>query len=175
MTVPYTDIQELRQGSGLVELFDIDLTPFGGPLFRFTPNIRPTGASLSFGGETYLPMPIVSSGFDGALTGNQPTPTISVSNVTRALMSSVIAYGDLVGAKVTRRQTFEKYLDSGSTPDGTKFIGPEVYVIQQKVLHTNELITFQLATQSDIMGLYLPRRQFLRDRGFPGLAQFRRG
>ncbi len=101
--------------SPLVELFVIDCTGLGGPIHRFTPHFS-EGASVSFGGNTYLSMPIISDGWEVSASGTQPRPTLSLTNVNRLLMNEVVTLGDLVGAKITRIRTLAKYLDAASFP-----------------------------------------------------------
>lgn len=57
--------------------------------------------------------------------------------------------------------------------DPNKFIGPDVYVIEQKTAHNREFMAFQLTSVIDRFGLMLPRRQILKDKGFPGVARTR--
>lgn len=60
-----------------------------------------------------------------------------------------------------------------NVPDGSKFIGPDVFLIEQKVAHNKNFISWQLTSKMDRMGIKLPRRQVLKDRGFPGVSRTR--
>jgi len=172
MTTPHADLQVRHQTSGFVELFKLDATALGGSVYRFTNT--PAGPSgVVFGGVTYTPIPIKCEGWDFTSTGAPPKPTLTISNVTRTLLSTVISLGDLVGATVTRTRTYAKYLDTGSSPDSSKYIGPEVYIVEQKTGHNNEFIQWQLTSILDRLGMKLPRRQVLKDKGFPGVSRTR--
>lgn len=171
MTTPYADLQERHQSSALVELFTLDCTPLGGGVYNFTNT--PASSPVLFGGVSFTPIPIKSEGWDFTSTGAPPKPTLTVSNVARTLLTDVISLGDLVGAKVTRVRTFAKYLDAGATPDSSKYIGPEVYIVEQKTGHNNEFIQWQLTSILDRLGMKLPRRQVLKDKGFPGVSKTR--
>lgn len=57
--------------------------------------------------------------------------------------------------------------------DPTKFVGPEAFLIEQKTGHNNEFISWQLTSVLDRLGMKLPRRQVLKDKGFPGVARTR--
>ncbi len=180
MPAPIQELAKLHQTSALVELFTVDLTTIGsGSIFRFTPNVKPDHTSVSFGGLTYTALPIEANGFDLTASGPAPKPTLTISNVSGALMAAVVGLGDIVGAKVTRVRTYEKFLDGGSTPSSTTFIGPDIYFVEQKTAHDNTLIQFQLTSVLDRAGLRLPRRQVLKDptpqtpEGFPGVARTR--
>lgn len=169
MTAPSADLQSLNQGSGFITLWKVDLSPIGGSTYYLTNE----GGNPSFGGQTYTSFPIDGTGFDQVLTGNQPKPTLSVSDVDKLFFASLVTLGDAVGGMVTRYRTFAKYLDGGSSPDGSRYM-KDVYLIEQKTAHVpGKLITWQLSTISDRLGMYLPRRQFLQDKGFPGLGLFR--
>lgn len=172
MTTPHADLQNLNQTSGLIELFILDTTVLDGPIYRFT-NTPGTGGTVSFGGNTYICLPIKTEGWDLSANGAPPRPTLTVSNVSKTLLADVIALGDLVGAKLTRIQTYAKYLDGGSSPDSTKFIGPEIYTVEQKTGHNNTAIQWQMSSLIDRLGMKLPRRQVLKDKGFPGVARTR--
>ena len=173
MTVPYTDLQNQNQTSGFIELYVLDCTAIGGSIYHFTSNVNATGGSLSFGGQTYTGIPIQTTGWDFTAAGNSPKPTLTVSNVQKTLLSAVVSLGDLVGATCVRYRTWEKYLDSGSSPDSSKYLGPDVYIVEQKTGHNKMLIQWQMTSVIDRMGMKLPRRQVLKDKGFPGVARTR--
>ena len=173
MTTPYTDIANNNQNSGFIELYTLDCTALGGTTYNFTSNVNATGGSLVFGGVTYAAIPIQTTGWDFTSTGVTPKPTLTVSNVNKTLLAAVISLGDLVGAKITRLRTYEKYLSTGSSPDGTKYLGPDVYIIEQKTGHNKNYISWQMTSIIDRLGMKIPRRQVLRDKGFPGVAKTR--
>lgn len=173
MTTPHADLRELNQTSGLIELYTLDCTNIGGNVYHFTSNVSASGSSVSFGGVTYAALPVTTGGWDFSSTGSPPKPSLTVSNVNKTFLYIVITLGDLVGAYVTRVRTFEKYLDGGATPDSSKKIGPDVYVIEQKTSHDNTAITWQMTSIIDRMGTMLPRRQVLKDKGFPGVSRTR--
>ena len=173
MAEPTRELLELHQTSAFVELYVLDCTAIGGSVYRFTPNVRANHAAITFGGLTYTAIPIITDGWDFSATGAPPKPRLSISNVSKVLLGAVISLGDLVGSTLTRVRTFEKFLDGGSNPDPNRYLGPDVYVVEQKLSHDNEVITWQLTSIIDRMGMYLPRRQVLKDKGFPGVARTR--
>ena len=173
MTAPYTDLQQRHQTSPFVELFTLDCTPLGGSVYRFTNYPSASGGALTFGGYSYTPLPIISSGWDFSSTGTPPKPTLTISNANKSFLGVVLTLGDIVGAKVTRIRTYAKYLNGEPTADSSKYIGPEVFVVEQKTGHNNEFIQWQLTSILDRFGMKLPRRQVLKDRGFPGVSRTR--
>ena len=157
-----------------VELFILDLTPRGGSVLYFTPATVGGSTSVSFGGQTYTALPIAGNGWETSIDGAAPQPTLKVSNVSRFIQSYLVTYKDLVGCKLTRKQTFDKYLDSGSSPDSTQIFNSCVYIISQKS-HQNKLeIEFRLRSVVDAPQYRLPRRQVLRSNGFPGAGLYRK-
>lgn len=173
MPAPYTDLQNRNQDSGFVELFTLDCTSLGGSIYRFTNHPSSAGGPVYFGGNAFNPVPIASDGWDFSSTGTPPKPKLTISNANKTFLAAVLSLGDIVGASVTRVRTFAKYLDDGASPDSTKYIGPEVYIVEQKTGHNNEFIQWQLTSILDRFGMRLPRRQVLKDKGFPGVARTR--
>jgi lambda family phage minor tail protein L len=167
----YGELQTPFIDSPLVELYTIDLTSLTGGIFRFTPHFS-EGGSVTFGGNAYTSIPIISEGWEVTATGTQPRPTLTISNVNKVLHNAVVSLGDIVGAKLTRTRTLKKHLDGEPNADANAFLKPEVYEIEQKTLHTSEVIQWQLSSVIDKFGVRIPRRQVTRD-NFPGVGRQR--
>jgi lambda family phage minor tail protein L len=170
-----TIAQDLKQPvlPNYIELFILDLTPLGGPLLRFTPNTAAGASSILFGGNTYQPLPVAGSGWETSIDGSPPQPTLKVSNVTKFLQAYLATYKDFVGARLTRYQTLDKYLDNGSSPDSTQTFNMCVYMVEQKTKQNKYEIEFKLSAIIDSPQLKLPRQQVLRTE-FPGAGLFRK-
>jgi lambda family phage minor tail protein L len=166
------DLQKAAVGK-YVELFVLDITPLGGPIFRFTPNTVGGASSVSFGSQVYTALPISGEGWQTSMDGQAPQPTLTVSNVVRFLQPYVSTYGDLVGAKITRLQTLDKYLDTGSTPDSTQVFNSSVYIIEQKTKQNFTQLEFRLVSVIDAPEFKLPKGQVTRAI-FPGAGLFRK-
>lgn len=174
MTTPTSELHQLHQTSPFIELYTIDATHLNGSVYRFTPNVLASGSYVVFQTNTYIALPIMTDGWELTATGAQPRPTLAISNVNKILLDAVVTQGDLVGAKVTRMRTFAKFLDGEPTADPNAYIDPvDVYYIEQKVAHNNKIISWQLASPVEAFGQKLPRRQFLKDVGFPGISRYR--
>lgn len=159
--------------SALIELYKLDMTPFGAGILYFTPNTVNGAANVSFGGQVYLPMPIVADGFGVSTLGAPPRPRLKVSNITKFIQPFLTENSDLVGAYVTRTLTLAKFLDSGSSPDGSQIISEHKLVIQQKVRLTMTEVEFILSSVVDAPSFKLPRGIVLRSE-FPAAGLFRR-
>lgn len=158
-----TTIQEQQRQSyvgELVHLFKIDLNPIGvDEILYLTPS---ASAVITFNGDDYTPFPIAIEGLDRSLEAAPGRVKLTVSNVTQMLAASVIAYGDLVGAKVDYTRTMKNFLD-GEDDGGTNQSNPvQRYIIIQKSRFSQQSIEFTLATQLDRPGLMLPKRQCLK-------------
>ena len=162
------DLQALA-GDTLIEVFVLDATAIGGTTYRFYAGTNQLKASLVWQGQTYSPMPIEASGFEFTGTGKLPRPTLRAQNVDGLLGAVVDTYQDLVGATVTRKRTFAKYLDAVNFPGGvnptadpTAAFPDDVYVISRKSSHTKVQIEWELASAFDAHGVRLPRRHILQ-------------
>jgi phage-related protein len=64
----------------------------------------------------------------------------------------------LVGAKVTRRRTLQKYLDGSPQADPLQEFPVDIFYIERKTQETALAITWQLSSILDLEGVRLPRR-----------------
>lgn len=162
MTIPSSDLLSLRQTSGYIELLKVDLTKFGSSIYYFTNSQTATGYA-AFGGIQYMSMPWQLSNTELTNSGTMPRPQLSVASTSnKLLLTAIVQYGDLAGATVTRLCTFEKYLDTGSSPDSTQSTLPESYTISHIVQQDNSVITWELKLPIDTAAI-LPGIQFLKD------------
>lgn len=162
-----SDIQKLTPGD-LVELFTLDATSIGGPVHNFHAGTNNLFKTIVFGGVAYVPWPVDASGFEMTTKGASPTPTVRIANITSLVSELCRTLNDIVGAKVTRRRTFARYLDAVNFPSGVnpnadplaKF-PDEIWYIQRKVNESKIFVEFELSSASDVEGVMLPRRQVI--------------
>jgi lambda family phage minor tail protein L len=164
-----TDIQKLEPGA-IVELFEVDLTPFGGDLLRFHAGTNELRQGVVWKGNAYTAFPVQASGFEFNGQGQNPRPKLVVANVLGSITALVLQYQDIVGARVTRRRTLAKYLDAVNFPGGvnptadpTAEFPNDVFYIDRKAGETNEVVEFELAAAMDMSGVMLPRRQVVQN------------
>lgn len=122
------DIYSLAPGD-LIELFEIDLskvTKEDKDVFYFHSGTSVIGSSIVWQGVEYLSFPIEVTGFEYG-RGKLPNPTLKIANITGILVSLLRDHEDLLGAKVTRRRTFGKYLDPLCVSDDNGAVAPGVY------------------------------------------------
>ena len=109
------DIHGFEPGA-VIELFELDLSvgtaPATEPVLRWHSGINENMQEIVWQGNRYSAMPIEAEGFEFSGAGSIPRPTVTVANITSILSSVINSYDDLIGAKVIRKKTFAKYLDS---------------------------------------------------------------
>ena len=162
----------------IIEMYIIDGTKHGVQDKLYVCPTTDAGKAVQFGGFTFMPVPLESKGWSTNQNGAPPRPTLSISNVTRFILPYIINHKDMVGWKVTRIRTIEKFLDGRPTADFNQRFPDQEFWIEQKLSHTADVITWELASILDTPGIKLPRRQVLRDGsrgmdGFPGVSRIR--
>jgi lambda family phage minor tail protein L len=159
-----SDVQKLASGN-LIELFDIDATSIGGSLLRIVNDVNELSSDIVWQSNTYTRFAVQAKGFARSGRGTQPRPTLTGSNVGGVLGALVRDNEDLVGAKVTRRRTFVKYLDAVNFAAGNAQADPnvsfadEIYYIDRKASENGIEIQFELASAMDLTNAKLPKRQ----------------
>lgn len=170
-TLPITgEVQQLDM-SGVIELWEMDLTPLGEPdIYRFHDGTNLNRQPVVWQGNTYVPFPIAASGFDMSTNGQLPRPKLQVANVQGSITALLLIYSDLIGAKMTRRRTLMKYLDAVNFPGGINpsadpdaSFADDIFFIDRKSTETDEYVEFELAAAFDVSGVMLPRRKVMQN------------
>lgn len=157
------DVYKTAQPYPLVFMIDVDLSPFGGSVYHFTPSLN-RGGSFAFGGVTYSAFPIVMNGFEINSEGNLPQPTLTVGAVENKILAAAMgSYGDLVGMKITRRKTYSNYLDGEVDEDSTQHSFVERFVASQLIERSKSQISWKLVTPLDLPNMIIPGLQYLKD------------
>ncbi|TCK37970.1 lambda family phage minor tail protein L [Paraburkholderia sp. BL8N3] len=159
-------IQELEPGAK-IELFVLDLTRFNAPTsyVYFHAGTNELESDVVWQGITYQRYPTDANGFEWRSSGTLPRPHFAASNVTGILSALCREYGDMVGARVTRKCTLVRYLDAVNFPNGNPTANPDdhfpddVFFINQKLRESIDVVEFELAVAFDVEGVQLPRRQ----------------
>ena len=188
-----TDVQGQSQSSGFITVFEIvvpDSNIGGAGLDKLFFHDGRNGTNTltwysldnesdfgsvdrtKYSAATYEALPIESEGWEirGSGTGSLPRPTVRMGNINQFFRTYLADWDDLIGAKVIRRRTLEKYL---ATPTKTTANDPncppiefnrDVYYIERKSVETAVIVEFELTSAFDVEGIKLPRRSILAAR-----------
>lgn len=164
-----SDVQKLNPGS-IWEGFELDATALGGDVLRWHSGVNQMGNDVVWNGEIYSRFPVDASGFDKSSKGTMARPRIRVANVSGLIGAMARALDDLMGAKVTRRRTFVKYLDAVNFPGGVNpqadpncAFADEIWFIDRKAGENGIFVEFELSSAFDVRGVKLPRRQCIQN------------
>lgn len=171
-----TDLQSQTIGSGYLEFYEVEIpgSNIGGSnvdKLYFHPGSDGTFSDLTwyslineqdFGSTdsskytaiAYSALPIQAEGFEVRGTGTLPRPTITMANINQYWTTYLTNYDDLIGAKVIRRRTLEKYLNVNPPVEFPR----DVYYVERKVKESADIVEFELASAFDVEGIQLPRR-----------------
>jgi lambda family phage minor tail protein L len=165
-----TDIIETVQlqepGYALIHLYELDLND--GIIVRFFSGVDSTLSEIQFPdsqgtAQTYSPIPLYSSGFDINSDGAYNRPELIIANIEDTLRLSLgqkFSFESLIGKRITRRSTLEKYLDLVSYPNAVEF--PKISYIIDNIKEKNPItVTFDLAAPFDLQGVKLPGRTII--------------
>lgn len=153
---------QLLEQDALIELYELDLETFGLGIVRMHGyEDEALTSSISFNGNSYIQMPISFTGVSSGVDGPLARPTLTVGDSWGFYTGIIRANDDLLGAKFTIRRTYRKYLEDGSSPDGTVEFPQEVFYIERKAAQTKDLIEWELAVQFDVDDVKLPFRKIL--------------
>ena len=179
----------------VVELFDFELNNAqhgATTVYRFTNTKNELGNDIVWQGNTYTAIPLKAEGYEATGQGTLPRPNISVANLngTFTTILALLNVDDdgnalprntrtLEGCKVTRTRTLSKYLDAvnftggtNSDADPTSYFRPrDIYFIDRKSMENREVISYEMCSAFDLVGVRLPKRQILPD-DFPGIGTF---
>ena len=177
-----TDFQGQSQASGFITVYEIEIpdSNIGGAgtdrlyyhdgangtadITWFTPkdNVANFGSTNSgdYMSATYTAFPVESEGWEVRGTGSLPRPTIRFANVNQYWNAYLTDYDDLVGAKVIRRRTLEKYLSSNPPIEFNR----DIFYIERKVTENATRVEFELSSAFDVQGIKLPRRTIVAAR-----------
>lgn len=161
-----SDIQKLNPGS-LIEFFTLDATGIGGEVFNFHAGTNGLQNDVVWQGVSYARYPVEADGFELKATGTAPRPKLRASNIGGVLGRAVKDIDDLVGAKITRKRTFVRYLDAVNFADGNPYADPnvafsdDVYFVDRKSAENKVMIEWELVSAMDLAGVKLPSRQII--------------
>ena len=166
------DVQKLDPASGLVELFEIEVTE--GTFIYVHAGLEADLTTVQFRDytttstiRTYTAIPMQIDGFEHKSSGAISRPKLSIANATNAFSGAVgsVDYDTMVGLKVIRRLTLNKYLygNAGDAQPPVEF-PRELWYIDSIKSRDKTQVTFELTSPFDLQGLRVPTRQIVANR-----------
>jgi len=166
MSAIIEDAQKQDPGSGLVHLYEIELTSSTSIYFHTgleadltTVQFRDKTTTSTI--RTYSALPIQMQGFKRSTTGALPRPKMTIANVLTTFGDALgtLTNDDLLGNKMIRRSTLIKYLYGQASDQNPPIEFPsEIWYIDRIHTETAASITFELAAAFDLVGVTLPGR-----------------
>lgn len=151
--------QQLSQDA-VIELFTLDLSPWGGGELHFTPDDSGQ-LGVVFDGVTYhsLPCKIGNVEFNGQ--GQLPTPEFTVAALDYEFMAQLSGADDLVGATLRRTKTYYKCLDGQPNGGLAESWPTENWTISQMTEQSDLWVVYQLKVAFDQQNVQIPSHQCL--------------
>ena len=182
----FSEVQKINP-SAIIELFTLQLDNSlhgATTIYRFHSgsNLNANG-EIVWAGNSYQRFPIEATGF-AYQRGQIPRPKLVISNALGTisailqLVNLTTVGNDLTGATLTRIRTLVKFIDAANfssgtnaTADPTAEFPREVYFVDRKSTENRELVEFELAAPTDLVGMKIPKRQCTR-KLFPSIGTF---
>lgn len=154
--------------SARINLWEIDLTRFGGDRYFFCNEPNEKGDAVTWQGRKYEAYPIKGTGFELTGKGVSARPTLVVSNMFGLVTGLAEDLQSLVGATVIRRQVYARFLDAENFHGGNPEADPEQeavsrWVVEQLSELKSTTAAFVLATPTETDGAVFPARTMLAD------------
>lgn len=164
-----TNVQSLSPGS-IIDMYEVDTGDYGQGILRYCAHANEKGEDIIWQGNVFYRFPVKVEGYKKSSKGTLARPTMTLANVGGMFSSYLRIFNYFLGAKITRKRTFVKYLDAtnfvsgvnGSADPNTMFPN-ESYFVDRLVSETLEFIVLELAVSWDVTGVKLPLRQVIRD------------
>lgn len=164
--------------STLVELFELDSTsiddnklPVGQQVIRFHNFVSEGYYPIYFNSVKYVPIPVLFKSNEIKGDGTTlPRPRLNIGNAD-SMVSYYMSQADgLVGAQLTRRRTFARFLSGETwgmsaganpfgTPDGEAYLSDDIFYIDKVIAENKQTVEFELASILELNKTKLPKRR----------------
>jgi len=168
--------------SGYLEFFELEVgkssTDPATNILYFHAGTNGSMQDVTYDSKTYVAIPIFMSGIEMKGDGPLARPSLTIANVEALIKSGSkfksqmqdgtwnatvgetdvthvnFELDDLIGSRITRRRTLEKYLNSSPTIEFKK----DVFIIDRIEARDNTLVSFELAAAFDLEKIKIPSR-----------------
>ena len=169
------DVQKLAISSGIIELFELQVSTNPDQWIYFTNNYYDPTSATGYCKmwdlddnttiRTYYVIPAGIDGFEYKTDGPLPQPKLTIANVLRTATNKSLAgllssatYEDILGMKFRRRRTLKKYLYNVSTATPPVEFASDLFYLDRIEDENEAEVTFTLVSPFDLTGVNLPRR-----------------
>ena len=151
----FNDSIQKSSVQGLITLYELDLTPLGGKIYRFHGH----DGIITWQGHEYSPIAIKADGLEMRGDGKASIPKLSIVDNINGVQGAVSAlcrlYDDFAHAKLKVIHTLAEYLQS---PDDN--YKEQIWYIEQKTVENpvGGVVEFELSNPVDFEGQKIPVR-----------------
>lgn len=121
-------------------------------------HIVDANVDVLFDGVTYVKFPVAFSGIEMTSSGEINKAGLVVANPSRIFQAYLEQFIGLRGIRVLVKTVFDKFVDTGTSPDSTAAIEDEFII--DSFVSQEQTITFQLDPIVDF-DIKLPRRRYI--------------
>ena len=164
--------------SGYLEFYELEIGTGSNNVLYFHDGKNENAADITYDGNTYISLPILMTGIEVTSSGAMSRPTLTIANVESMLKSQSkfktqmedgtwdatvdgntmtatdFSLDKLVGSRLIRRRTLEKYLTSSPVVE----FGKDTYIIDRIQSKNNLWVVLELAAPFDLAGIRIPSR-----------------
>jgi lambda family phage minor tail protein L len=161
------DLQK-QSVSAQIELWELELSPSSTAYFYSGLDedlgqiqFRQQGGGATI--NTYEALPIQGEGFNLQSDGPSARPKLSVANILTTFSDALggLKNKDLIGKKIYRRRTLEKYLYPTDTSDPAVEMPVQMYFIDRLAEESILTVQYELAAPFDLASISIPKRMIL--------------
>jgi len=167
--IPIKEVQKLEQPSGIVDLYEIELNNNAKAYITKAPDGNLQSIELydydtHTQKNTYIPIPLEIEGIDITTKGVSARPVLTIANILTDFENAIspLTFQDLIGKKIYRRRTLQKYL-VGEASETASGVAPvefprQMWVVDRVEQEDSLTIAFELTSPFNTEGLVLPYR-----------------
>jgi lambda family phage minor tail protein L len=155
------DVNKLHLDSDLIELFMVQTGESSYVYFTtYHQSVVFRDYESPYTERTYSSLPVDFTGFEQKSDGAYARPRVSFANILNTFETAIGSNEDLIGLKVVRRKTLQKYTGTGGSGAPTEF-PKQVFIIDRIESSNASFVTFELATPFDLAGIKVPNRYII--------------
>jgi len=164
--------------STLIELFELDTTEIDGnrlpenqQIIRFHNFVSESFFPVYFADTKYIAVPIMFKNNELKGDGTTlPRPRLNIGNADGIVSYFMSQTDGLIGAKLTRRRTFARFLNGTTwglasnvnpigSPDAEAALSEDIFFVEKIIMENKQVVEFELASSLELHKVKIPRRR----------------